>query len=153
MPTPGGVDVSHGSEGRLHPARHLFQEHIKVGHFLLVDDDAAPREERVPVAIHQHALHGRLREPGRLGAGTAHAGAGSARPAAARPYRPAFLGKPPRVCPASPREPARSLPGPEAPRAGARGPACPEGAAGAEGTGSQAGREGDPRSFSSSCSH
>lgn len=70
-----------------------------------------------------------------------------------KPYRPAFLGKPPRVCPASPREPAGSLPGPEAPREGARGPACPEGAAGAEGTGSQPGGEGDPRSFSSSCSH
>uniref|UniRef100_A0A803V3P9 Kidney associated antigen 1 n=1 Tax=Ficedula albicollis TaxID=59894 RepID=A0A803V3P9_FICAL len=47
-----------------------------------VDDDAAPREERVPVAIHQHALHGRLREPGRLGAGTSHA-AGSVRSAPA----------------------------------------------------------------------
>lgn len=95
MPTPGGVDVSHGSEGRLHPARHLFQEHIKVGHFLLVDDDAAPREERVPVAIHQHALHGRLREPGRLGAGAAHAAAGSAPPASARAARTCRRGRAP----------------------------------------------------------
>uniref|UniRef100_A0A8B9LYE7 Uncharacterized protein n=1 Tax=Accipiter nisus TaxID=211598 RepID=A0A8B9LYE7_9AVES len=62
MPTPGGIDVTHSSKGCLHPARHLFQEHLKVGNFLLVDDNTAPREERVPVAIHQHALHHRLRE-------------------------------------------------------------------------------------------
>uniref|UniRef100_A0A8C3XGF0 Uncharacterized protein n=1 Tax=Cyanoderma ruficeps TaxID=181631 RepID=A0A8C3XGF0_9PASS len=87
MPTPRGIDVSHSSKGRLHPARHLFQEHIKVGHFLLVDDYAAPREERVPVAIHQHALHGRLREPRRLCARTRHA-AGSVRPALPEPPAP-----------------------------------------------------------------
>lgn len=91
-PTPGGIDVSHRSKGRLHSARHLFQEHIKVGHFLLVDDNAAPREERVPVAIHQHALHARLREPRRLGARTGHA-AGSVRPAQPQPPAPVCSGE------------------------------------------------------------
>uniref|UniRef100_A0A8C0HP64 Uncharacterized protein n=1 Tax=Buteo japonicus TaxID=224669 RepID=A0A8C0HP64_9AVES len=71
MPTPGGIDVTHSSKGCLHPARHLFQEHLKVGNFLLVDDNTTPREERVPVAIHQHALHHRLREPRPLGASAA----------------------------------------------------------------------------------
>lgn len=73
MPTPGGIDVTHSSKGCLHPACHLFQEHFKVGHFLLIDDNTAPREERVPVAIHQHALHHRLREPRPLCASTSHA--------------------------------------------------------------------------------
>uniref|UniRef100_A0A8C8BME3 Uncharacterized protein n=1 Tax=Otus sunia TaxID=257818 RepID=A0A8C8BME3_9STRI len=62
MPTPGGIDVTHSSKGCLHPACHLFQEHLEVGYFLLIDDNTAPREERVPVAIHHHALHRRLRD-------------------------------------------------------------------------------------------
>uniref|UniRef100_A0A8C4LU98 Kidney associated antigen 1 n=1 Tax=Equus asinus TaxID=9793 RepID=A0A8C4LU98_EQUAS len=37
-----------------------------------MDDDAAPREERVPVAVHQHALHDRLRQVAGPGAGAAH---------------------------------------------------------------------------------
>uniref|UniRef100_A0A8C5T912 Uncharacterized protein n=1 Tax=Malurus cyaneus samueli TaxID=2593467 RepID=A0A8C5T912_9PASS len=49
-----------------------------------MDDNAASREERVPVAIHQHALHGGLREPRPLRARTAHAG-GFARPAQPEP--------------------------------------------------------------------
>uniref|UniRef100_A0A8U8AX09 Uncharacterized protein n=1 Tax=Geospiza parvula TaxID=87175 RepID=A0A8U8AX09_GEOPR len=93
MPTPGGIDVSHCSKGRLHPARHLFQEHIKVGHFLLVDDNAAPREERVPVAIHQHALHARLREPRRLCARAGHAaGRASCAAPAARTWGRGYRG-------------------------------------------------------------
>uniref|UniRef100_A0A8C4XLA9 Uncharacterized protein n=1 Tax=Falco tinnunculus TaxID=100819 RepID=A0A8C4XLA9_FALTI len=74
MPTPGGVDVPHSSKGGLHPTCHLFQEYFEVGHFLLVDDNTAPWEERVPVAVHQHALHDRLREPRPLHARVSHAG-------------------------------------------------------------------------------
>uniref|UniRef100_A0A663FCN2 Uncharacterized protein n=1 Tax=Aquila chrysaetos chrysaetos TaxID=223781 RepID=A0A663FCN2_AQUCH len=85
MPTPGGIDVPHSSKGCLHPARHLFQEHLKVGNFLLVDDNTTPREERVPVAIHQHALHHRLREPRPLGASAGHARRPSDPPAQPQP--------------------------------------------------------------------
>uniref|UniRef100_A0A8B9QJ81 Uncharacterized protein n=1 Tax=Apteryx owenii TaxID=8824 RepID=A0A8B9QJ81_APTOW len=38
-----------------------------------IDDNAAPREEGVPVAVHQHALHHRLREARPLSAQTTHA--------------------------------------------------------------------------------
>uniref|UniRef100_A0A8C5NRW3 Uncharacterized protein n=1 Tax=Junco hyemalis TaxID=40217 RepID=A0A8C5NRW3_JUNHY len=93
MPTPGGIDVPHRSKGRLHPARHLFQEHIEVGHFFLVDDNAASREEGVPVAIHQHALHARLREPRRLCARAGHA-AGSVRPVPPQPLSGPVSGSP-----------------------------------------------------------
>uniref|UniRef100_A0A8C3E6U6 Uncharacterized protein n=1 Tax=Corvus moneduloides TaxID=1196302 RepID=A0A8C3E6U6_CORMO len=69
-----------------------------------MDDNAAPREERVPVAIHQHALHGRLREPRPLCARTSHAGAFAS---PVHPSRPAALPAP--VCSgeAPAREPLR----------------------------------------------
>lgn len=73
MPSPGGIDVTHGSKGCLHPTCHFFQEDLKVGHFLLIDDNAAPREERIPIAIHQHTLHQRLGEERPLCARTSHA--------------------------------------------------------------------------------
>lgn len=73
MPSPGGIDVTRGSKGCLHPTCHFLQEDLKVGHFLLIDDNAAPREERIPVAIHQHTLHHRLREERPLCASTSHA--------------------------------------------------------------------------------
>uniref|UniRef100_A0A8C2RWP7 Uncharacterized protein n=1 Tax=Capra hircus TaxID=9925 RepID=A0A8C2RWP7_CAPHI len=37
-----------------------------------VEDDAAAREEGVPVAVHQHALHDRLRQVPGPGTGAAH---------------------------------------------------------------------------------
>uniref|UniRef100_A0A8C0KB24 Uncharacterized protein n=1 Tax=Canis lupus dingo TaxID=286419 RepID=A0A8C0KB24_CANLU len=43
-----------------------------------VDDHAAPREERVPVAVHQHALHDRLGQVAGPGAGAAHPPRGDA---------------------------------------------------------------------------
>lgn len=73
MPSPGGIDVTHSSKGCLHPTCHFFQEDLEVGHFLLIDDNAAPREERIAVAIHQHTLHHRLREERPLCASTSHA--------------------------------------------------------------------------------
>uniref|UniRef100_A0A8C5YM20 Uncharacterized protein n=1 Tax=Marmota marmota marmota TaxID=9994 RepID=A0A8C5YM20_MARMA len=41
-----------------------------------MDDHAASREERVPVAIHQHALHHRLGQVAGPGAAAAHFPAG-----------------------------------------------------------------------------
>uniref|UniRef100_A0A8C0W267 Uncharacterized protein n=1 Tax=Castor canadensis TaxID=51338 RepID=A0A8C0W267_CASCN len=37
-----------------------------------MDDDSAPREEGVPIAVHQHALHDRLGQVTGPGTGTAH---------------------------------------------------------------------------------
>ncbi|XP_009979702.1 PREDICTED: kidney-associated antigen 1 [Tauraco erythrolophus] len=94
MPTPGGIDVTHGSKGCLHPTRHLFQEDLEVGHFLLVDDNAASREEGVPVAVHQHALHRWLGEPRPLHARTSHAGQlQPSRAARAAPLAPVCSGE------------------------------------------------------------
>lgn len=72
MPRPRGVDVPDGPKGSLNAACHLLEEDVEAGHLLLVDDNAAPREEGVPVAVHQHALHDRLRQVAGPGAGAAH---------------------------------------------------------------------------------
>lgn len=72
VPGPRGVQVPDGPKGRLHAARHLLQEDVEAGDLLLVDDDAAAREEGVPVAVHQHALDHRLRAVAGPGAGAAH---------------------------------------------------------------------------------
>lgn len=72
MPGPRGVDVPNRSEGRLDAARHLLEEDVKAGHLLLVEDDTAAREEGVPVAVHQHALHDRLRQVPGPGTGATH---------------------------------------------------------------------------------
>uniref|UniRef100_G3T1J2 Kidney associated antigen 1 n=1 Tax=Loxodonta africana TaxID=9785 RepID=G3T1J2_LOXAF len=48
-----------------------------------MDDDAAPCEEGVPVAVHQHALHYRLRQVVGPGAGAVHLPRGTPRRLAA----------------------------------------------------------------------
>uniref|UniRef100_A0A8C9DJF6 Kidney associated antigen 1 n=1 Tax=Prolemur simus TaxID=1328070 RepID=A0A8C9DJF6_PROSS len=69
-----------------------------------MEDDAAPREEGVPVAVHQHALDDRLRQVAGPGAGAAHlprgtlpqlASRGDAPPLPGRPRRTHSAGSPP----------------------------------------------------------
>lgn len=72
MPGPGSIDVPDGSKGRLNATRHLLQKDVEAGHLLLMDDDAASREEGVPVAVYEHALHDRLGQVAGPGACAAH---------------------------------------------------------------------------------
>ncbi|TEA21883.1 hypothetical protein DBR06_SOUSAS20010070 [Sousa chinensis] len=72
VPGPRGVDVPDGPKGRLNAARHLPEEGVEAGHLLFVEDETAPREEGVPVAVHQHALHDRLRQVAGPGAAAVH---------------------------------------------------------------------------------
>lgn len=90
VPGPRGVEVPHGPEGRPDAARRLPQQGVEAA-ALLTEHHAAPGEERVPVAVHQHALHGRLRLQAGSGAGAAHPPCGPRPPPAP-------------TCGASPRE-------------------------------------------------
>uniref|UniRef100_A0A2K5F2R3 Uncharacterized protein n=1 Tax=Aotus nancymaae TaxID=37293 RepID=A0A2K5F2R3_AOTNA len=64
-----------------------------------MDDDAAPREKGVPVAVHQHALHHGLRQVAGPGAAAAHLPrsplAREAPPLPGRPQRTQGAGSPP----------------------------------------------------------
>lgn len=69
---PRGVDVPNCPKGRLHTARHFLEEDVEARHLLLMNDDTAPGEEGVPIAVHQHTLHHWLRQVAGLGAGAVH---------------------------------------------------------------------------------
>lgn len=69
---PRGVDVPNCPKGCLHTARHFLEEDVEAGHLLLMNDDTAPGEEGVPIAVHQHTLHHWLRQVAGPGAGAVH---------------------------------------------------------------------------------
>uniref|UniRef100_A0A8C6ICI9 Uncharacterized protein n=1 Tax=Mus spicilegus TaxID=10103 RepID=A0A8C6ICI9_MUSSI len=60
-----------------------------------VNDDTAPGEKGVPIAVHQHTLHHRLRQVAGPGAGTVHLLRGTPSPQALHRPATAARGPPP----------------------------------------------------------